>query len=704
MSLFARPPQPEVLPGVNPAEDCQPPATPAAAPPPNTLFHDWLPRRTALERGLEKLSLALEAPLNRWLNAPQLNPLYHTGTLTILLLFIIGLTGVYLFFFYSYGFDESYASLAQMQAVYFNQLARGIHRYASGAALFTSLLHAYRIFFMGRFRGPRWLAWVSGIALSVLLWLGGVTGYWLIADQRAQLLNISFIDFLRAFTPLSAWFATLLIQAEQTRTSWPIMAVLFLVHLGIFGAVLALTWTHLSRLKRPKFAPPYPWLWGSLFILIAAAVLFPVELLPQANSGQLPGAVTLDPLFLFFLPATYTGWAAWLWVGLAVTLVAGAAVPWWLRRPAPPRPAPPPKVTIDQALCTGCTKCALDCPYGAIQMVPRTDGKRHKFTAQEHSDLCVACGLCVGSCDVLAVSLGDWPAASLDTLVTARLAAAQQQHPGQPVRVVFTCERHAAHGAQPFLSGEAGVQVITLPCVGAAHPNLVAHTVSAGAVEVRVVGCPPDDCANREGNLWAQQRLARQRLPRLRRTHTQAAISTAWIPPNAFEQALAEATPQAAEHPWRTDKHDGPAGVGVFTPLTWKNYLPLLALMLVATLALAGVNQLWVFAPYAATEARAHISLPSPAALVANPANAPWQLTLTLDNIIIYTHTLPVAALGQAVFHEFPLEPGTHHLDLRLTNPNGVTVIIHQRQVTVAAGQIVLLTPLDAPTTNPSLR
>lgn len=703
MSLFARPPQPEVLPGANPDQDCQPPATPLPSAAPTTVLEDWLPRRTALERGLERLALWVEAPLNRWFNAPQLNPLYHTGTLTILLLFIIGLTGVYLFFFYSYGFDESYNALVQMQTVYFNQLARGIHRYASGAALFTSLLHAYRIFFMGRFRGPRWLAWVTGVALSALLWVGGVTGYWLIADQRAQLLNISFIDFLRAFTPLSAWFATLLIQAEQTRTSWPIMAVLFLAHVGVFGAALALTWVHLSRLKRPKFAPPYPWLWGSMFILILAAVLFPVELLPQGRSTQLPGPVTLDPLFLFFLPATYTGWAAWLWVGLAATLVAGAAIPWWLRRPAPPRPAPPPQVTIDPELCTGCTKCALDCPYGAIRMVPRTDGKRHKFTAQENTDLCVACGLCVGSCDVLAVALGPWPAATLETAVTERVTAARQQHPGQPVRVVFTCERHAAHGAHPFLQNKTpGLEVITLPCVGAAHPNLVTHTLAAGAAEVQMVGCPPDDCANREGNLWTQQRLARQRLPRLRRTHTQAAISTAWVPPNAFEQALAGATPQAAEHPWRAEKTEGPAGVGVFTPLTWKNYLPLLGLMLAATLALAGVNRLWVFAPYAATEARAQISLPNPAALVTTPSNDPWTLTLTLDGTTRHTQTL--TALQHAVFHELPLAPGHHRVEVRLTHASGITVIIHQRDVAVAAGQIVLLTPVDQPVLNPTLR
>lgn len=71
-----------------------------------------------------------------------------------------------------------------------------------------------------------------------------------------------------------------------------------------------------------------------------------------------------------------------------------------------------------------------------------------------------------------------------------------------------------------------------MPCVGALHPNIVGQAVDAGAAEVRVLGCPPDDCGQREGNLWLEGRLNRTRLPRLKRQYAGAPIRTAWVPPN----------------------------------------------------------------------------------------------------------------------------------------------------------------------------
>ena len=61
---------------------------------------DWLPRRTRWSRLLEKGSLALENLANRLIGNEQLNPIYHTGTISVLLLAIVALTGFYLFLFF----------------------------------------------------------------------------------------------------------------------------------------------------------------------------------------------------------------------------------------------------------------------------------------------------------------------------------------------------------------------------------------------------------------------------------------------------------------------------------------------------------------------------------------------------------------------------------------------------------------------------
>ena len=56
--------------------------------------------------GLERLSLAVERPIVRWVRSPQWNPLYHTGTITLFALLIILVTGIYLTLFFQFGFDE----------------------------------------------------------------------------------------------------------------------------------------------------------------------------------------------------------------------------------------------------------------------------------------------------------------------------------------------------------------------------------------------------------------------------------------------------------------------------------------------------------------------------------------------------------------------------------------------------------------------
>ena len=108
-------------------------------------------------------ALAGERLVNR-LTGTQFNPLYYTGTIAFLLLLLVGLTGLYLFFFFQYGYDASYNAVARMESQFIARTVRAIHRYASGAVVIVTLLHAYRMLFLEKFRGPRWLAWLCRVA------------------------------------------------------------------------------------------------------------------------------------------------------------------------------------------------------------------------------------------------------------------------------------------------------------------------------------------------------------------------------------------------------------------------------------------------------------------------------------------------------------------------------------------------------------
>ncbi len=702
-------------------------------PPAEASVAAWTPRRGRWAVALERVALASEGLVGR-LTTPQFNPLYHTGTIAFLLLLLIGLTGLYLFFFFQYGYDASYNAVARMESQFIARTVRAIHRYASGAVVIVTLLHAYRMLFLEKFRGPRWLAWLTGVVLTAVLWFAGVTGYWLIWDERAVLINDAFSRALAALTSWNPAFMVYLSEAGAAGRSWILFLVILAVHVILFLVAIGFFYLHIVRLRRPKWLPPMPWLIGISIVLLLAGLLLPVGLLPPGDVLRLPDAITFDPIFLFFLP--FPG-AAWLWWGLLAVGLVAAALPWLgqlARRPRaadtavsvypsapvfppvpvfPPAHAAAPKVRILTERCTGCTLCALDCPYGALEMVERDDGRPHKYVAREIVERCVSCAICVGSCDVLAVTLGNTQPENLLGLVAARaMAVAPAGAVALPLavvldpvqlrgaRVIFTCERHATHGARPYLDGRRtppdGLAVIvTLPCVGAAPPDLLARALEAGAASVRVVGCPPEDCANREGNTWAEQRLTRQRLPRLRRPYVPAAVAADWLPPDAFGRAF-ERTMSPAEV-----AADPTAARRMPRAFAWRPFGAALALVAVALLAQILLTDLPLQA-YPDRPAVVQLISGDLGAALANLTAAEvsdgvYRLELRVDDEERFGRSFTAEELlglaadeETAFFHELTLPPGEHDLSLRLVGETtGATFMLFDGRMAVAAGEIV---------------
>ncbi len=470
---------------------------------------DWdarLAKRTIVT-GAERASLAVERPVGRFVRLENLNPLYHTGPITVLLLVIILVTGVYLALFYRYGFDASYQSVADIESSLVGRVMRGLHRYASAAALVTALLHGWRTFFQNRFRGARWLAWLTGVWLVVLVWAVGLTGYWMIWDERVGPLN----DLLN--TKLAVALKAVGIEAG---TGWVFLFLLFMIHLTLSAIAGLFIWWHVKRLSRRKWFPPRYWTWLLTGLLTVAAVAIPVGMLPQLSASTLPGPVPIDVFFLAFL------WApALIVIGCLVVAVGSSFFPWTKRKLDP--------IVIDRDRCTGCTFCVNDCPYGALRMVPREDGP-HQQEAIVDPALCVSCGVCIGSCPELAMTLGDMPAEPLWDTTMQRI-----EERDEPPIVVFVCERHALHGAVRLDGDEL---FVATPCIAMAHPKLASNCLEAGASEVRFIGCPPEDCANREGNEFLEERIDRKRRPRLRRIFADSPIASAWLPPDQTGDGL----------------------------------------------------------------------------------------------------------------------------------------------------------------------
>lgn len=683
-----------------------PPTDEAAAPPVN--LEAFRHQRSGFERALERIALLVEGPLERWIAAPQLNPLYYSGTLSILLLVIVAATGFYLFFFFGYGIRESYRSVSIVEGLLTGRTIRAIHRYASGALLLTSLIHAFRLFFMGRSRGPRWLAWVSGVAGSFVVLLAGVTGYWLVMDQRAQLVTQAALATISAIS--QAWgeaAAAWLVSIEVGGVSWPVMLALFAVHFTLFLILVGSLWIHVLRLQRPKILPAVYWFAAVVVLMLVAAVLVPAGLLPPANPQVEPGPIDLDPLFLFWLPAALSGQPLWIWGVIAAVVAVIVAIPW-----LGPRRAIAPPVVVTPAKCTGCTLCAVDCPYKAIVMSPRTDGLHHKFVAEVKPDLCVSCGLCLASCEYDALTLGTQTAETLPQLVKYRIQQIRKTEPERPIKMIFTCERHAAQAGRTFVDetrdvGGTLISVIAVPCVGSLAPNDLMQALDLGASETKIVGCPLEDCAQREGNLWAHNRLTRERLPRLRREYAGAPIAASFPAPDDFATCVSSPTAViAGEAPWTNGPEPDklPRGLAVIRRLGPRHYAAAFAFLAVILLGQAILTRV----PYLLGDgqgAKAQIVLLDPASQITYTAaeqGAPLTLALLVNGQIAWLREVTPEALasGQVapIYAEVPIDSGSARLWFGAISRHGdYTLVLMDERVDLQNGQIVRIAPAAEP-------
>ena len=466
-----------------------------------------------------------EAPIRKVVRSHRLNPLPHAGTISVFLLGVVVVSGVYVTLFFQFGFEASHRSVQRMDDHAIQSVVRTIHRYSSASLVLTTVVHAWRIFVAGRFRGPRRWRWTTGVVSLLIVWLAGATGYWLVWDRRADALNDATESVFGGLGFVST-FMVRNVYGPDAGTGWALLFVIWLGHLLLTVVIGYFIWRHVRR-TRLQILPPRHWMAIMFAALVIVSLVFPADLLERADSSRLASDLPLDPFVLFLLPPLL-GERAWLAVLVGLAVALGALVAPHLRN------AETPMVDIDEHACTGCELCVVDCPYVALAMHDRSAGDADSGTqplrpvAVVDADACVGCGICIGSCSFGAMSMAGFESP------TAVEPAGRH--------VVIACARHLRTTEAKQIGDD--VAVVEVGCSGMVHANAVGALVQAGATGVQVVGCPPGDCAYGLGNTTIAERLSGERAPHVPRRWTGTAAED-WVAPGGLVEAIAHPN----EHP-----------------------------------------------------------------------------------------------------------------------------------------------------------
>ena len=470
---------------------------------------------------------------------PDWNPLYNLGTLGFFFYWIVAVTGIYIYIFFDTGITEAYASIDYMthEQWYLAGVMRSLHRYASDGMVLVMLMHMTREFALDRYRGSRWFSWFTGVPSIWLLIVSGITGYWLVWDQLAQYIAIATTEWLDWLPIFGGAIARNFISASSLDDRF--FTLMIFLHVAVPLILLLVMWIHLNRVSRARVNPSRGLAIGSFGMLLGLAIVYPAESQAPADLATVPAVVGLDWFFTGFYPLMeiMSNGAVW---GMAVALtIILAAMPWL----PPYRQAAAARVDLSN--CNGCSRCAADCPYSAIDMKPRSDGLPFEHEAVVDPDLCVRCGICAGACPTgtpfrraTALSPGiDMPDLPL-SLVRDRTEAACRSLSGPGRVMVYACD-HAARLGRTTVENAA---VVNLPCIAMLPPSFIDFVLSQDHADgVFLLGCREGGCRNRFGVEWMEARIAGTRDPHLRKRVPRDRLASYWAAPpdrRAAEHAL----------------------------------------------------------------------------------------------------------------------------------------------------------------------
>ena len=166
---------------------------------------------------------------------------YWTGSFLMACLAYLAISGILLFYYFQQG--NPYGSTQQIiDSVYFGHLILTSHLYTAYAMVIIVYVHMFRNYFVGAYKGRfRWLQWMLGVILFILVYVEAVLGY-LLSETYIGVSALHVMELLveksvigRLIPALSNWIIALLIGNATTAST---VGHLLALHVAIIGGLI----------------------------------------------------------------------------------------------------------------------------------------------------------------------------------------------------------------------------------------------------------------------------------------------------------------------------------------------------------------------------------------------------------------------------------------------------------------------------------
>jgi ubiquinol-cytochrome c reductase cytochrome b subunit/menaquinol-cytochrome c reductase cytochrome b subunit len=212
---------------------------------------DWVDERTSLSQP------------GRWLMFRKVpkgtNWFYTLGSATLFAFLNQAVTGVFLAMYYDPSPTRAYESTRYItNEVFLGEFVRGMHKWGATVMTVLIFLHMARTFFFGAYKYPRELNWIIGVALVILTFVMGLTGYLLPFDQRSYWATIVANNITASGPLVGPYLADFLRAGPEFGATT--LARFYSIHMLLVpGLIAALIGAHLYLVAKLGTTAP-PWL------------------------------------------------------------------------------------------------------------------------------------------------------------------------------------------------------------------------------------------------------------------------------------------------------------------------------------------------------------------------------------------------------------------------------------------------------------